>query len=423
MNPLLVGSAPPASPPQGQAPAPAAAAPGVSPVNLKPKKGISNAVKVMIAVTLLALIILAAVIFKGKSDNNEWIERRNAIVAYFNDLENPPTEIPMTGDDVGQLLGELASSETRNDNERELYFRALSIAKATDGSDIGEMVANFAKDSERVESATRVKLFRVTGRRAEASALPSLIAFASQTDDTTSGQAALTAASKMASISNFQSLLGIIANSPNASIKSSARMVLSKVIADSEDPSKYATPVIASYKSVADPDSSAALLRLMGSAGGDEAADLVADQLESKQETMKVAAALALSDWPDDSQFETLLEYTKSEGTDRLRSKAFEALVDFLKICPNIDPDDRSFYWNDVAAIASGEVEQRRVIRAMSEQDGRWADDILDYFIENADSNKVRAAAEVAKDRLDVRLRRAERSGTTKEDDKKDDDE
>ena len=106
------------------------------------------------------------------------------------------------------------------------------------------------------------------------------------------------------------------------------------------------------------------------------------------------------------------------DGT--LRKEAFEALVDFLKKCPGINEDDKSLYWNDVAVIATGTSEQISVIDQMPEQGAAWADDVLDYFVENADNDTVSARAERAKDRLDEKIRRAKRSGN---EDKEDSDE
>lgn len=436
----LAGTTPPAAKPvfvtggaATQAPAPVAPAPqpalgptspiqsqasgvGIGSLPSSAKKGISTPVKVMIAATLVAAIIVFAVIYSGKSAQNDKIERLNEITANFKDPDNLPTEIPLTGEDVDLLLNEMVSVTSRESNERIGYLKALQIAKATDGSDVSLKIATFAKDV-KMESSLREKLFMVVERRGDASALPPLIAFASGTDDTNSGAAALRAASKMATASNFQDLLAIITNSTNGSIKSEAVKVLGPVIAKAEDPGSYATPIIKSYNLVADDISRASLLRLMGSAGGDEVADLVAESLESDNETMKIAGVLALADWPDDSQFETLLEYTKNEDTDRLRKEAFEALVDFLKKCPGIEEEDKSLYWNDVAVIATGTKEQINVIDQMPEQGAAWADDILDYFIENADNDTVGARAETAKDRLDEKIRRAKRSGGGKDDD------
>ena len=199
--------------------------------------------------------------------------------------------------------------------------------------------------------------------------------------------------------------------------------MLTKVISDSDDPSAFTKAIQGSYNNTADTDAKTALLRLMGSAGGDEASDLVADTLASDDPKMKVAAIFALRNWPDDSQFDALYEYASEEQDDRLRAEAFSGLVSFLKAHPELDEDDKSIYWNDVASIATGETEQRIVVDAMVSQTGAWADDVLDYFIESGDTEKVQFRAEKAKLALADRLKRAKRGGASEEEEEEEEEE
>ena len=371
--------------------------------------------KGMIAITLAAGIILAGFIYKGKSDQTARTERINEIVAAFSDPDNLPTDIPLSSGDVQLLLDELLSGGVKDNMARPTYLQALNIGKATDGVDISAQVANYARDVG-MTGALRVKLFQVIGARGDESALPALIEFAQTTDDTAAGQGALNAAKQMATTSNFESLLTIITNSANASIKNSAVDVLNKVISASEDPSAYSKAIMGSYNNTADTDAKTALLRLMGSAGGDEASNLVSKTLEADDPKMKVAAIFALRNWPDDSQFDTLFEFASDEQDDRIRAEAFQGLVSFLKAHPELDEDDKAIYWEDVASIATGETEQRMVVDAMVSQTGGWADDVLDYFIESGDTDKVQFRAERAKIALADRLKRAKRGGASEED-------
>ena len=387
---------------------------GIGSVAPMKKQGMSNAVKGMIAITLAAGIILAGFIYKGKSDQTAKNERINEIVAAFGDPDNLPTDIPLSTDDVQLLLDELLSGGVKDSMARPTYLQALNIGKATDDVDISLQVANYARDVE-MTGALRVKLFQVVGARGDESALPALIEFAQKTDDTSAGQGALDAAKQMASASNFKSLLTIITNSENASIKNSAVDVLTKVISASEDPSAYSKAIMGSYNNTADTDAKTALLRLMGSAGGDEASSLISKTLAADDPKMKVAAIFALRNWPDDSQFDTLFEYASEEQDIRIRTEAFQGLVSFLKSHPELDEDDKSIYWEDVASIATGETEQRMVVDAMVSQTGGWADDVLDYFIESGDTDKVQFRAERAKLALADRLKRAERGGASEE--------
>ena len=366
---------------------------GIGSVAPMKKQGVSNAVKGMIAITLAAGIILAGFIYKGKSDQTARTERINEIVAAFSDPDNLPTDIPLSSGDVQLLLDELLSGGVKDTMDRPTYLQALNIGKATDNVDISAQVANYARDVE-MTGALRVKLFQVVGARGNESALPALIEFAQTTDDTAAGQGALNAAKQMATTSNFESLLTIITNSANASIKNSAVDVLNKVISASEDPSAYSKAIMGSYNNTADTDAKTALLRLMGSAGGDEASNLVSKTLDADDPKMKVAAIFALRNWPDDSQFDTLFEFASDEQDDRIRAEAFQGLVSFLKAHPELDEDDKAIYWEDVASIATGETEQRMVVDAMVSQTGGWADDVLDYFIESGDTDKVQFRAE-----------------------------
>ena len=395
---------------------------GIGSVAPMKKQGMSNAVKGMIAITLAAGIILAGFIYKGKSDQTAKNERINEIVAAFGDPDNLPTDIPLSTDDVQLLLDELLSGGVKDSMARPTYLQALNIGKATDGVDISLQVANYARDVE-MTGALRVKLFQVVGARGDESALPALIEFAKKTDDTSAGQGALDAAKQMASASNFKSLLTIITNSENASIKNSAVDVLTKVISASEDPSAYSKAIMGSYNNTADTDAKTALLRLMGSAGGDEASNLISKTLAADDPKMKVAAIFALRNWPDDSQFDTLFEYASEEQDIRIRTEAFQGLVSFLKSHPELDEDDKSIYWEDVASIATGETEQRMVVDAMVSQTGGWADDVLDYFIESGETDKVQFRAERAKLALADRLKRAERGGASEEEEEEEEEE
>ena len=88
-----------------------------------------------------------------------------------------------------------------------------------------------------------------------------------------------------------------------------------------------------------------------------------------------------------------------------------------------MDNDDLATYWNDVASIATGPTEQRQVIDAMITQNGDWADDILDYFVEEGDNDKIQFHAEKAKGRLAIRKKRSKRSGNDSSDDDEEEEE
>ena len=63
------------------------------------------------------------------------------------------------------------------------------------------------------------------------------------------------------------------------------------------------------------------------------------------------------------------------------------------------------------------------VVDAMVSQTGGWADDVLDYFIESGDTDKVQFRAERAKIALADRLKRAKRGGASEEEEEEEEEE
>ncbi len=373
------------------------------------KSGMSNAVKGMIAAALVAGLVVAAFVFIGKKQESDRNKALTEITAPFKDINNPPKEVPLKKKQVQLLLDTIASSGTKEKGERETYLQALLIGESTDGTDISEMVASFAKTTS-MDQGNRLKLFRLLGIRGEESALPHLIEFASTTSDDKAGQAALGATKKMANTSNFKSLLNIVTSASNTSVKGAARDVLSEAVRRSDNPGEYSSAIVGTYENTTDEDSKIALLRLMGASGGDKAASIIEEVLQGENPKMKASAAYALRFWPDDSQFQTLLDYTSTEDNDLLRKEAFRASVDFLRDEAGITDENLSGYWKEMASIATGATEQKQVIDSMISQDGAWASGILDNFMKNGDNDKIQWHAEKAKERLIERKKRSQRS-------------
>ena len=409
--PVLQAQAPPQ-----QAPAPTAntplAVPGSNGALQRKKSGMSNAAKGVIAAVLTVSVIIAGIVYFGKKQQKAKEEQLNKITSQFSDPTNPPNEILINGYQVDLLLDKLTTLGTTGEKQRPTLQQALYIAKATDGTDIDLEIAKYAvKDG--IDGGLREDLFEVLGARANPSCLDQLIEFASKTNDPNAGRSALRATTKMATTDNFESLLAIIVRTKNSSIKSAAVDSLTGVIQKSEKPESYIQAILTNHQNAPDENAKMALLRLAGSAGGEAAATLVSEALAGESDTMKAAAINALENWPDDSQFETLLEYTGQESNSTLRRTGFSALTKFLRNNQKLEEETRSLLWGDVAGIATGTSEQVEVVNAMVRESGDWADDILDTFVEHGDTDKVTFAAERAKEIFAENRKRAERAGAS----------
>lgn len=374
----------------------------------KQQKGISNATKGMIAAVLAVAIIIAAAVLMGKRSENARNAKITEITDNFKDLENPPKEIPLDGDQVDLVLEELTTLGATKEGDRETLLQALNISTSSDGSDIDAKIVA-AATADAIDPGLRLKLFQLLGYRGAEASLGKLIEYASKTDNPEAGKGALRATRKMVTSENFESLLSIIALSPDSSVKNAAVDTLGSVIRESTFPEKFSNAILINYKNSTDEDSKLALLRLIGSAGGDGAADLVDASLKGDNDKMKVAAINSLRSWPDGSQFEVLLEYTGKEVNSSLRRAGFSALISFLKDGPKITEEDRAQFWIDIASIATGTSEQMQVIQSVVKETEPWAAEILDTFIANGDTDAVKAGAENAKEVFDENVKRAER--------------
>lgn len=385
-------------------------------VALPPQKGgLSNTAKGVIAALLAVVIIIAALVLWAKKQNNDDAALLNNVTELFNDPANPPKEVPMDGETLDVLLDTITTLGATDEKQRPTLQQALYIAKATDDTDIDARIAEYAVMDD-LDNGLREDLFEVLGARANPSSLDRLIEFASKTTESDAGRAALRATTKMVTKDNFDSLLAIIVRTKDSSIKNAAVDSLSVAIKKSEDPGAYSQSIVLNHKNAPDEGAKMALLRLAGSAGGDDVAALVDEALKGENDLMKAAAINALQNWPDDSQFETLLDYTGKESNSALRRTGFSGLIKFLKDGPELDEDTRSILWGDIAGIATGTSEQMEIVNAMVRESGDWADDILDTFVEHGDTDDVKFGAERAKEIFAENRKRAERGGATEED-------
>lgn len=405
-----LAGATPAPDPLGR-PIPAAApgaAPGAAPAVALPqaKGGLSAPVKAVIAAALAIGLIIASLVFLSKSKDNDRIETLNRMTAGVEEAE----EVSMNRKELGILLNELNTKGKKEDGERPAYQTALWKGVASDGTDIDQMIAEFATGEATAGNPTaRQKLFEVLARRKGESAIPALVEFAGKTEKSGQGKQALQTAGLMASASNFSELLKAVSLADESAVKNQAVTVLSKVVKDSEEPSSFGGAIVSAYKSAVDSDTKKSLLRLLGASGGNEAGEIVAAEVEKDDKTVKLAAIAAMRQWPDGSMFETLHGVADAQEDNLLRKESFQALVKFLSEVEGLEEEDVEMYWTDVATIAVSETEQMQVVQAMANQKSLWAEAVLDYFIEDADANatdRVIDRSERAKRALQARMRR-----------------
>jgi len=382
---------------------------GVALPNTNEKGGLSNTAKAVIGALIAVALGIAIVVYKGGADKVDNIERINEIVAPFADASNPPIEIELNDDDIELLLTYITTHKATKKGERQTVFQALKIGTTTDGSDLDKIVSEFAAE-KTMSDEVRQNLFKVLQLRAQDSALPGLIAFASKTNNISSGKSALAAAKKLVTQENFSQILGIVRLSQEEAIQTAAADLVTGIVQNDPDKNPYLTPALSAYNSATTNSAREGLLRLLGSIGGSSAADVVTTALNGANQPMQIAALAALRNWPDTSMFEDpLMTFVDGQANDTLRTEGFKAIIDFLtnpKRAKSMDEGEKETFWTEVATLSVDQSEQLKVINAMEGQVSEWAESILDYFVEEGATDQVIDRAERAKRTLRSRIQR-----------------
>lgn len=408
-NPAIGASVEGASPALNAPGVPSQPAPLETPAEVaapQAKKGLSTPVKAVIGATLAVALVVMSLVLIQKTEDKKRIKTLNRLTENVEQVE----EVLMNRKDLEILLKEVNTKSKKQEGERPAYLTALYKGKATDNTDIDEVIAEFATGEVTNGNATaREKLFLVLSRRKGESAIPALVKFAGKSDKAAMATKALRAAGQMANASNFGELLKAVSLANDSSVKTQAVTVLSVVVSDSDDPSQYGGAIVSAYESAVEKDTKISLLRLIGAAGGARAESIVSAEVEEDDVQIKIAAIAAMRQWPDASMFDTLYEVVEGQEDDLIRKESFSALVTFLKESEGIKPQNLNRFWTRVSKLAVGEYEQNQVVRGLQRQPYSWAEKLLDYFISDPKSrasDPVIFLAEKAKRSLQDRLRR-----------------
>ena len=370
------------------------------------QKGLSNSAKAVIGAALAVLLGIAIAYLVGTSDEKANTERLNQIVEPFQNESNPPQEVLIDGSDLKLLLNYLAVNQTTKKNERQTLFQALRVSTAKDATDIDQTIAEYALNTPMSEDV-RQNLFRVVQLRAQPSSMPALLTYLSNSKNESSSKAALRAVEKVMEPEDFTRILNVVQSTSKASIKVAVIDALIKLVKRSNDRDRYINPVKDAYESATQPGAREGLLRLMGAIGGIETAEVVREALSSDSTSTQIAAIGAMRNWPDTSMFDSLYTYVDEVQDPTLRAEGFRALLTFVQDKSDImDDTDMESYWEQLVSLAYNEKEQLSVIAALEKVLSEWVEPMLDYFIDEGESDRVIDKAERAKRSLLDRLRR-----------------
>jgi hypothetical protein len=352
-----------------------------------------NTAKAAIAGILAIIVVILTMIFLNIASHGKDTERYNELVEKA--AVAGASELPVNERDVEILLNSIRAGSNR---ERETVYKALAIAKATDGTNVAERIAAFAT-TEALPVDIRVALLRrVVPRRSDPSVVPYLIEFARSSVDESAAAAALAAVSELGGDEQIPEFLDVIQFTDSTPIRKAAEDAAAEAIHNSENRDRHAETLIALADNAAKDEVRRTAIRLLGHTGGDKARERVIEALENEERLETLAALRALQSWPDESVFGTLIELVETAEDEDLRRRGFDAAYGMLMDREReIDEFDREDFWKMLAREAKLEREQITVINGLAQTEtSDWALSVIEYFADEAERDRVIDQAEKA---------------------------
>jgi hypothetical protein len=386
-----------------------AATPGRPTVAAKPglpkaqKTGLSNSAKITIAFVLGVIVVIGAVGLIQRSSRNAEIGEYNELVKRA--AADGVTELTVNGHQLEILLS--AASDVSANDKRQTVYKALAIAKATDGTDVDAVIARHVTEQPMQPDVRKDLIDLVIRRRANPASVPILLKFAHSTSEVAAAAAAMTACRAIATEAQFVDFLDVIRYTSQPSVRTAAEGTAAEILQKAENREEMASRLASAYEGTINDDIRYSLLRLLAQAGGTRAEGIVKAALQSSETKDQVAAVIALGVWVDDSMFETLIEFLEGLKDEQMRPRAFESAYRFLTAeTRQLDSETSEEYWKLLARNAKIRSEQEKVIRGLAAKEtDDWAIAVIEYFVDEGDDDHVIDLAEKALDRIRARLK------------------
>ena len=155
------------------------------------------------------------------------------------------TEIPVNKVKLDILLE--AAANTGISEHRQTIYKALFLAKATDGTDVDGRIAEFATKREMLPDVREVLIRDVLRKRKNPSVVPTLMAFARSTSDSRAAVAALQAVRFMAGDEQFEQFITVIETTSKEDVRKAAEDTLAEIIRKTRNRTDCANRLAASY--------------------------------------------------------------------------------------------------------------------------------------------------------------------------------
>lgn len=347
-----------------------------------PKQKLSNGAKVTIAILLTLAVLLLSWFLISKIKENKITKRYNELISLAGRFDTK--EIPMSSKDLDIMLN-TAASLTQN-NERPAIYKALVLARPTDGKNFDETIVKFATGTDMRPDIRVSLLGDVLRMRGNPGIVPDIIAYARSAKDPEAATAALKAIRNLVSKTQFDDMLDIIQNTSSDSVRKAAEEAASEIIAANGKSSALAGKLETAYNNSTQENPRHAYIRLLGRCGGPKAIEVVKETLASDKAADKATALVALGTWGDADGYPLLIEFLQTNSDPTLRDRAFTSANRFAsEKNASISEEKRELMWQDLANAASSQGEQLKIIQSLTAFDTPWAMKMLEAFTKSDD--------------------------------------
>ena len=356
--------------------------------------------------TLLVIVVsIIAVSVLGKQKETKDINDVMTEAKALNDKGKLKDGIKVNEEQLQGLLNRATNIESNG--QRELILKSLAYAQADGSFDVGGKIIEHTANASCPENI-RTEIFkRVMTKRQAASNIKPLLDYAKNASKEEKAAAAAIEAAHKSAIGQpagdfIKDFLGLIKDSPSKIIRAAAERAVTDIISKSSDKTPFSTPIAEAYEDTFTDDAKYAMLRLSGSIGGSQNAQLIKKALNSDDNSLQNAAITALGQWSDTSEVDSLISFIGESSNQNLRKRAFDSAYALLQ--RNKSSTGLDVFWGNLASESLSQRQQLKIIGAMANQNHAWAMNILDDFASNSDK-KVAEQAQKAKDKLQRRLR------------------
>lgn len=372
------------------------------------KKKLSNAAKGTIAALLGLMVVLLGWMILDQSGKNKITQLYNEMIREA--AKGDATEVPVNALKLQILLDSAAN--TGANEQRQTIYKALFLAKATDGTDVDGKIAAFATGRDMLPDVREVLIRDVLRMRKNPSVVPTLMSYARTTSDVRAAVAAIQAVRFMAGEDQFDQFLEVLQSTTQEEVRKATEDTMAEIIKKSPAKDKLAAKLATAYDTSLNENVRHSILRLLGRCGGDKPLEVVKKALASDDLNLKFAALTSLGAWGDDSGFSTLTEFLATSQDEKLRSKAFEATLKFVSDPTRAHtPAGDQQQWTELKKQAKTRQEQESVIRGLYNFDEDWSLKLLEEYSKSDDDRIVDLALkaiEQVKERIRVKKNQSE---------------